>query len=271
MISLLVAESKRFWARRITRFFPLIVAFLMAGGVAIALMVIGTDEGPDFVQDIGGGIEATSILGPVANLLPIMAFVLGASFVGADLKSGMIEQILTWEPRRFRVVAARSVASFTGTAVLASVLAALLVGLLYVLAAVTGSIEGTTTEFWVNALGAVVRTGISVGLFSLIGLGLTLLVNSSTGSIVSFLIYWFVVESFLLSAFLPRIWAWAPVTNAASFASGADVQRIDGSPFRGDFDIIVDHGYLTAGLVLGGWSLLSLGLGSVWFSARDVS
>ena len=271
MINLLLAESKRFWARRITRFFPLIVALLMAAGVAIAFLVIGSDEGPDFVEDLAAGVDATGILGPVANLLPIMAFVLGASFIGADLKAGMIEQILTWEPRRLRIVLARSVASFLGCAVLAMALAALLVGLLFVLAASTGGVDGTSGEFWTNVAFAIVRTGVSVGLFSLIGLGLTLLVNSSIGSIVSFLIYWFIGESFLLSVFLPKISAWAPITNAASFASGADVERISGSAFSGDFDIITDHGYVTAGIVLGAWTLLSLALGSAVFQRRDIS
>lgn len=273
MMRLIRSESRRFWSRRITRFFPAILALLILAGIVIAYFVITNgDTEVDLVNDIADGPEATGMLGPLATLLPVMAFVIGASYVGADLKSGMIEQLLTWEPRRHRLVAARTISCFIGTAILAMILAVLLTVLLYGLAAVTGTTEGANAEFWTNVATAIGRTGVSAGLFSLIGLGLTFAVNSSLGSIVGFLIYWFIVEGFLLSAFLPQVAVWLPVTNSSSFATGGDVERVVGSVFSEQGpEIVSHHGYLAAGIVLAAWVALSLAVGALIFERRDVA
>ena len=222
MIALVRAETERLWARRMTRFFPAILAALIVAGVAIAFAVlVNSDTEVDFVSDLAGGVEATSILGPIASLLPVMAFVIGASYIGADVKTGMLEQILTWEPRRLRVLGARLVAASVGAAVLAMALGALLVGLLYVLAAATGTTDGATDELWGNVAVSIVRLGLASGLFCAFGLAITTLINNSVGSIVGFVIYWFIIESFLLSVFLPEVAAYLPVTNASAFASGS--------------------------------------------------
>ncbi len=268
MIRLNGAESRRFWSRRITRFFPAILA-----AITIAYFVISNgDTRTDFVWDIGGGPEATGLLEPLAALLPVMAFVLGASYVGADLKTGMIEQLLTWEPRRHRLVAARTVACFVGTTILAIALAIFMTALLYGLAAATGTTEGADSAFWTNVVFAIGRTGISVGLFSLIGLGLTLLVDSSLGSIVGFLIYWFIIEGFLLSVFLPRVAVWLPVTNSSAFSTGGDVERIVGSAFSEQGpETVRHHGYIAAGIILAAWVALSLVAGALTFERRDIA
>ncbi len=274
MIRLTLAESRRFWARRITLFFPAILALLIVAGIVIAYFVISNDEGnsPDFVVDMAGGVEATGLTEPLMILLPVMAFVIGASYIGADLKTGMIEQLLTWEPRRYRLIVARTISCFVGTAILAMVLAVLMIALMYLLAALTGTIDEIPTELWSNAAQGVGRTGVSAGLFSTIGLGFTLAVNSSLGSIVGFVIYWFIVENFLLIAFLPKVAVWMPITNANAFATGADVERIDGSIFEPEgFEVIAHHSYLAAGAILVGWTLLFLSAGAVVFERRDVA
>jgi len=271
VIRLLNAETKRLFARRMTRFFPLVLAGLMVGGIVIAYFVINADDGnsPDFLTDMAGGIGATDVLGPITDLLPVMAFVIGASFIGADLKTGMVEQLLTWEPRRLRFLAARAIAVASGVALLAMVLSALMVGLLYGLAASTGTTDGTTGEMWVNVTTIILRTGVAAGLFAVFGLAITLLVNNSVGSIVGFVIYWFIIENFLVAAFLPKVAVYLPITNASSFASSRDVERIEGSVFSSDF--ISHHAYLTAGVILLVWTAVALVAAGVVFQRRDVA
>lgn len=271
MINLTRSEMKRFWARRMTRVFPAVLGLLTVAGVVIAYMVIDASDNPtiDFVQDLGGS-DARDTLGPFAILLPMMTFVIGASYIGADLKTGMVEQLLTWEPRRSRHVIARSISTFTGCFVLASALSVLLIALFYGLASALGTTSGMDGEYWGWLAMAVLRTGAAAGLLGVLGLGITWIANSSVGSIVGYLIYWFVVENFLLVAFLPKIAVWAPGINAASFSSARDVERIDGSAF-GDFDVLVHHSYLTAGVVLVGWAALAIGVGTVVFQRRDIA
>lgn len=272
LIHLLRSDLRRLWARRITRYFPLVLAAMMVVGVVIAYAVMtSNDTTIDFVSDIAGGVSASEILGPVADLLPVMAFVIGASYVGADLKPGMVEQTLTWEPRRNRFVISRAVAGLVTIAVIATALAVLLIGLLHALTiAVDGSTEGITGELWTNAAVAVGRTGLACGLFCAFGIAVTMVVNSSVGSITGFVIYWFIVESFLVSSFLPRVAAWLPVTNAAAFAKGRAVERIDGSVFSDSFETVEDHGYLLAGLVLVTYTVIALIVAGGLFRHRDI-
>lgn len=273
MISLLRSETERFLARRMTLAFPAVLMLLILGGTVIAYFVISNDDdnSPDFVEDIAGGIEATEMLGLIGFLIPVMAFVIGASSIGADLKTGMVEQILTWEPRRLRFFAARCIAGFVGVAIAAMAVAVVFVALMFGLAAATGTTDGTTTEFWIRVTVSILRSGLAAGLFAIFGLGVTLLVNSSVGAIVGFVIYFFIIENFLLGAFLPRVAAYLPITNTSAFAAGVDVERVEGSVFVEDVQVVVSHGYLTAGLILAGWTLLAAVLAAVVFSRRDIA
>ncbi len=274
MNRLLLAETKRFWARRISRYFPLALAVLVFGGIVIAFFVIrNNDSNFDFVRDIArseGPNEPVTVLGPIASLLPVMAFVLGASYIGADLKSGVIEQLLTWEPRRIRLLAARIIGGGVSTAILAALLSVWMVALLYGLASVVGTTGGTDADLWIDTLVAIARTGLASLMFFAIGVAVTLLVNSSVGAIVGFVIYWFIGENFLISAFLPQVAVWLPITNATSFGGGQDVEYIDGSVFSDDFELISHHSYQTAGLYLTLWTLLFVVAAAFWFSYRDV-
>ncbi|MEZ5409408.1 MAG: hypothetical protein R2761_15375 [Acidimicrobiales bacterium] len=273
MIPLLRAETHRLWARRITRFFPLGLAGVFVIGVGIAWAVIAANNTDvSFVADMAGDNRASGLLGPVSGVLPVMAFVIGASYIGADAKTGMLEQILTWEPRRLRLLGARTAIGIVSAGLLAMVLAAFFTALMYGLAAVTGTVDGTTGELWLNVVGVVLRTGLAAGLFCAFGLGVTLLLNNSIGAIVGFLIYWFIIENGLVALFLPRVAVWLPVTNAASFGSGSPVQRIAGNAFSaGGPDVVDDHGYLLAGVVLLVWTVLALVAANVAFRRRDIA
>ena len=273
MISLLRSEIKRLLSRRMTLAFPAALMLCIVGGAVIAFFVIDNDDNntPDFVNDIAGGIEAQGVLDIVGFLIPIMAFVIGASSIGADLKTGMVEQILTWEPRRLRFLTARCEAAFVGVAIAAMALSVVFIGVMYALMAATGTTDGTTGEFWGNVAVAILRTGVAAGLFAIFGVGVSLLVNSSVGAIVGFVIYFFIVETFLLSAFLPKVAAYLPITNTTAFSTGRDVERLEGSAFDIDSELVVSHGYVTAGVILAGWTVLAAVLAGVAFSRRDIA
>ena len=54
MVALVLAETNRLLSRRMTRFFPLVLAALMIVGIVIAILVISNEDtgGVDFVDDI---------------------------------------------------------------------------------------------------------------------------------------------------------------------------------------------------------------------------
>ncbi len=273
MIRLIRAETKRLASRRIAQLFPLLLSVAIVGVVVIASFVISADDDSDvdFVRDLAGGVEGTGLLGPVAGLITLMAFVIGASFVGADLKSGMLEHLLTWEPRRMRLLGARALALFIVVFFAAMLVSVVTIGALFGLATAVGTTDGTTGELWVNALKAIVRAGVAAGIFSAIGLGITMVLNNSVASIVGFVIYWFIVEPILFGAFLPKIAAYLPNTNAGAFSSGNPVERAEGNVFDGTADFVEVHSWQTAGVILAAWSLVAMLGGGLVFSRRDIA
>lgn len=273
MSNLVIAEIQRIFSRRMTRYFPLGLMAVIALGVGIAALVISSDDnsdGPDFVGDIAGGVEATSLLGPIVLLIAVMTFVIAASSIGADSKSGMLEQLLTWEPRRGRLLVARAIAVFIGTALTAVAVAVFLIAALYVLSATTGTTDGITGEFLGNVVLTLVRTGISGGLFGLLGLGITLAVNSSIASIVGYIIYAVIVDN-LLAVFLPSVQQYMPPTNADAVARGADVERLESSVLTdGGGFVVTAHGWPTAFAILAVWGIGAVAISWLLFSRRDI-
>ena len=259
-----------------TRFFPLGLALVMIVGIGIAIAVVIAEDagGVDFVQDIVAldpDRPGTDVLGPMGFLIPIMALVIGASYFGADEKAGMIEHLLTWEPRRWRLLTARALGGSVSMFVIASLLSAFLVVLLVVLSAVTGGDTAGVGDVAGAIVGSVVRSGISGALFFLIGLGFTVIANNSTAAIVGFLTWVFVIELALVSGLLPRWTQWLPVSNSLPFVSGRDFEV-----FPGPFDDIETFGPMAlysstaAGIRILIWGIVAMALAMVIFRKRDV-
>lgn len=273
MVALVLAETNRLLSRRMTRFFPLALAVLMIVGIGIASAVVINEDtgGVNFVEDIAAISESsmgTDVLFPMGLLIPIMAFVIGASYYGADEKVGMIEQLLTWEPRRSRLLLARVISGAVSLFLIATLLSAFLVVLLVILSAVTGGDTSGVGDALGEIIAAIIRSGLTGAMFFLIGLGITVLVNNSIASIVGFLIWTFVIET-LISGFLPRVSAWLPVTNANTFVPGQDFE-IFSDPFGGFSEPEVLFGPTQAGIRILIWAVVVIGLGAVVFNRRDV-
>lgn len=277
MTALLTAETRRLVSRRMTRFFPLSLAVLMVFGAMIAIYQSG-DNGPDFVEDFVSGFygvpgdNSTLILGPMGLLVPIMAFVIGASFFGADQKAGMIEHLLTWEPRRGRLLLGRLIGGTAAMMIITALLSAFLVLVLYVIAATTGTTDGAF-DVWPTVLGAVLRSGLIGGLFFAIGMGLTVLTNNSIASIVGFLIFVFVIETALLRPLLPKVSRWMPMENADAFVArnGVGQGGLFGSATDGSGDLPdFHHGWIAAGALVFAWAVAICFAAAVAFNRRDI-
>lgn len=282
MVALVLAETNRLLSRRMTRFFPLVLAAFMILGIVIAILIVSNEDtgGVNFVDDIvaidedfGGASETgTDVLGPMGFLIPIMAFVVGASYFGADEKVGMIEHLLTWEPRRWRLLLARAIGGAFSLFAISTLLSAFLVVLLFILSAATGGDTSGFGDVAGEVIGAIVRSGISGGLFFLIGLGMTVLINNSIASIVGFLIWVFVIELALVGGLLPRWTQWLPVSNSTAFVPGRQFTFFPG-PFEdsnGTFEPIVLYGATEAGIRILVWGVVFIALGAVAFTRRDI-
>ncbi len=274
MIPLLNAETQRYLSRRVTLFFPLTLALLIVVGVTIAYFVITSqDDSVDFVNDIAFGPSvadqpgASNVLGPLGFLLPIMAYTLGASFYGADQKTGVIELLATWEPRRLRLLAARAIGGSVVSIVLGMLVSAVSVAAFYVLSATTGTTDGMTGERWWWITMAVFRTGLLCAAFFLFGLALTVLANNSVASIISFVIYAFVVEN-ILQIFVGWLAPWLPMANAGAFSAGVDMQTVTLDTLE---EPTSHHGWFVAGLVVLAYPVVAYIAAAAVFDRRDIT
>lgn len=157
-----------------------------------------------------------------AILYAFLAFVLGASFVGAEFSSGSLGTWLTFEPRRLRVAGSKFVAAGIGGAAIAALgLAATALGAWLVsqvnrpdpsldLPAVTGPGESVT-----QTLLRCLLVGVISGLA---GVALALVVRN-TGAVVAVVLgYGVVVEGVLAQAVgHGRLAPWLPMKNVEAF------------------------------------------------------
>jgi ABC-2 type transport system permease protein len=95
--------------------------------------------------------------------LALFGFLVGASFVGAELTSGGMTNLLLWRPRRLHVLGAKLgtlLAGLTGLGVLATLL---YIGTFWALAEVAGSPGHQTGQFWGDLLVVCLR-GLALAL-----------------------------------------------------------------------------------------------------------
>ena len=139
MIALLASEFRRFRSRRIVRVMTLLeLAAIVSAGVIVYL----TQHYE--LQTFPNVLKGTSFI------LLSVGWLLGASAIGADWHTGHITTILSWEPRRWRLIWAKVVAVVVQVFVLSLVVQALLGLVLSIDAAAKGSVTGVGAA-WVSA------------------------------------------------------------------------------------------------------------------------
>jgi ABC-2 type transport system permease protein len=111
----------------------------------------------------------------LAAVLALVAYIVGASFVGAEWHSGGMMNLLLWRPRRLQVLGTKLAALLAGTTVLTVVLGAIWTAGFYAVAMARGSTAKMTSGAWqsialmeARALGLVLVAGaLGFGLASI--------------------------------------------------------------------------------------------------------
>jgi ABC-type transport system involved in multi-copper enzyme maturation permease subunit len=84
----------------------------------------------------------------LAALLGVAAFLVGASFVGAEWSSGGMMNLLLWRPQRLRVLGAKLAALLVGFTALTVALAVIWTGAFLAIANTRGTTTGLTSGAW---------------------------------------------------------------------------------------------------------------------------
>jgi ABC-2 type transport system permease protein len=116
--------------------------------------------------------QASNLFVAAAFIFMMLGLLIGASFIGAEWQAGTFASLLTWEPRRQRVLAAKLMAAVIGVELMAIPLTGALVGGAAIAANFRGTMDGTTM-YLVGELGVMAaRVFGLVALFTLIGAAL---------------------------------------------------------------------------------------------------
>jgi ABC-2 type transport system permease protein len=84
----------------------------------------------------------------MAAVLALAAFVIGASYVGAEWSSGGMMNLLLWRPRRLQVLSTKLSALLVGMTALTVLVAAIWTAVFYGIASVRGVTDGLTSGAW---------------------------------------------------------------------------------------------------------------------------
>ncbi|SCL52566.1 ABC-type transport system involved in multi-copper enzyme maturation, permease component [Micromonospora citrea] len=137
--------------------------------------------------------EAEPLLYFLIAFLVLFGFLVGASYIGADLNSGGVVNLLLWRPRRLTVLGAKLGTLLGATALLSLVASAAYLGAFWLIAQVAGRPGRLDGEFW-QSLGAVWGRGVLLALlFTAAGFAVATLgrhTSAALGAVAGYLVVW---------------------------------------------------------------------------------
>jgi hypothetical protein len=173
------------------------------------------------------GKDLTNVLEGTGVALLFVSFVLGASFVGAEFNVGSLTTQLLFEPRRWRVHLAKSVAVAAGAAMLAFAVLLLVALAMYTLAMYIGTelshvVQGLDGAFLAHRTAQALRVAAVVGIGAMFAYSVTLIAKRSSAGIIAF-----ILQFVLFNLINPTKGPFAPISHYA--------------PIRGLIAVLVKH------------------------------
>ncbi len=191
--------------------------------------------------------------------LVVVGWLIGASSIGADWQSRTVATLLTWEPRRVRVLLAKVVAAILVAAAFALVAQALLAGALSPSAIAHGTTAGTDGVWLRSLFGVLARGTVLVAVATAIGFAVAS-IGRNTAAALGIGFGYFVVLENALGGFLAGFRRWLLLGNAIVWVSGED----GGGEVSG-------RSVVAAGVFLTAVAVALVVLATMFFRRRDVA
>lgn len=201
------------------------------------------------------------VFGGTSIPLIILGLALGASFIGAEWHVGTVTTLLTWEPRRTRVMVGKAVAAVSGVFLSAVTLQAILGLALWPVAALSGTTAGVDAAWFADTVAVVARGALIAGLAAAIGFAVASVARNTTTALIIGFVYFAVVEG-LLRGFRPNWQPWLIGDNAAAFVT-ADPASV--------FSFGQGHSVPASLLVVAAYAAGLTAIATAIFRARDVT
>ncbi|MEX2203698.1 MAG: hypothetical protein WD965_06375 [Actinomycetota bacterium] len=248
MKALLVSEFLRSRSRRLFQ----VVSGLAVLGILVAGAIVFATQSYDLAT-------LPEVLLGMSFVFVILGWLFGASFVGAEWHAGTITTLLTWEPRRTRVIVAKMTAAVVSVFVLTLVLQAFLAGVLAVDAATQGSTAGADGAWAAEAAGVGLRVALLSSIFAGVGFGIASIGRNTAAALGVGFGYLVIVEN-LVRGLRPAWAPWLLTENAGLFLIGDPA----------DFPLL-HRSVVGAGIYLAAVATLLLVAAAAQFRVRDVT
>jgi hypothetical protein len=258
VIDLFAADVHRVLWRPLTQALG-VIAVVAVGFVGVVNFVHTAKHPFNLLTGFRGG------LGDAAAPLALAAFVLGASVLGADLASRAFTTLLTWEPRRQRVLGARAAACASVSAVAALAVLALLTVALLPGALAHGAGPSPTATSYLSAAALGVRCALLAAGASAAGVSLAAIGGSTAAALAGAGVYALVIEQAAMAT-VPSIGRWLLGIDALSWIAPTRHPTIAGPGGHTN-----GHSIPVAGLLLLGVVLALQALSTTVLRHRDIS
>lgn len=229
------------------------------------------DKRPFVLAD---GLPAGALAVAVASAAT--AFLIGATYVGAEWSSRSMVALLLWEPRRLRVMGVKLAVLVSAVTAIAVVAQAVWWGTARLMAAGLGRTGELPDGFYGDLLAQQGRSVLLVVVTGLLGFGLANLIRSTGAALGVGFVYFAIVEN-AVRAVRPAWQEWLLADNAiALLSNGGHRIYLFGEGFVDERGFYVDSGRelllsnLHGGLVLGAATALLVGAGVLLFARRDL-
>jgi hypothetical protein len=209
------------------------------------------------------------IIKHVSAMAAIVAWLIGASLIGADWRAGSFATLLTWEPRRVRVMIAKAIAAVLVSFIIVMVLEGLLVGALFPSALYHGSTSvhcplpcvrfPSSSAFWRQFIYLGLRSGGLAAGAALTGFSLAAIGRNTAASLGAGFFYLAIVEGAIVGNFIPKARPWLLVRNAIVFINNTRIEAVG------------NRTPLQAGLITFGYALGLFIIATLITRARDVN
>ena len=125
--------------------------------------------------------------------LALFGFLVGASYIGADLTSGGMTNLLLWRPQRLTVLGTKLGTLLAGTLAVSVVATVAYLGAFWVVADVRGVTGNLGSDFWGDLVGTIGRGWSLVLLLSALGFAIATLgrhTAAALGVIAGYTVFW---------------------------------------------------------------------------------
>ncbi len=227
MTRLLVSEIRRLASRRLGKWMLFVSIFL----VLVLVIIVTATHDPNArdprdamtlaelwltkASAVRLGVTRDNTIATISVLTYLLVIVIGASSVGAEYRAGTVGTILTWEPRRVRLLVARLV----GAAIVAMAFFLIIHVVFVVLWAIGVQLNGrsgaTGSSFWGDLVVLLARATVIAGALAIISGAIATLGKNTAAAMGVWFGYLIAIEAILRSqadAFVP----WFLTPNAAS-------------------------------------------------------